>query len=88
MSKFALACNYEGDYGLKMLFVDSENTMSEVAQIAKGHIGGVFVPLPEPGVTLRVRRHGEQAFLPDELKVADAGFVQLETVDIIHVPAA
>jgi len=87
MSKFVLACNYEGDYGLKVLNVDTCNTMQEVADIARQHLAGVFVREPEPGQKLRVRRHGETEFLPDTLKVADAGFVQLDTVDIIHVPA-
>jgi len=85
---YALACNYEGDYGLKVLYVNSENTMREVADIARQHIAGVFVPEPNEGVALRVRRHGEQELLPDDLKVVEAGFIQLETVDIIHVPAA
>jgi len=84
---FILACNYEGDYAVKVLYVNSENTMKEVADIARQHIAGVFVPQPKPGVALRVRRHGEEEFLPDGLKISEAGFIQMETVDIIHVPA-
>ncbi|TFL13442.1 toluene monooxygenase [Pusillimonas caeni] len=85
---FALGCNYEGDYGLKMLYVSPDSTMKEVADIARQHIAGVFVAEPKPGVVLRVRRHGEEEFLPESLKVSEAGFIQMDTVDIIHVPAA
>lgn len=87
MVQFALACNYEGDYAIKLLMVDSENTMAEVAGIAKDRIAGVFVREPGPDVRLRVRRHGKTELLPDDLKISDAGFIQMETVDVIQTPA-
>lgn len=87
MSNFSLVCNYEGDYGMKLLMVDTEDTMDDVARIARENIAGIFVPEPAPGTVLRVRKHGLRENLPGDLKVAEAGFVLGETVDIIHQPA-
>jgi len=85
MTAFALVCNYEGDYGMKLLMVDSNDTMDDIARIARENIASVFVPEPPPGTHLRVRKHGGEEFIAHALTVADAGFVSMETVDIIHV---
>jgi hypothetical protein len=87
MSTFALVCNYEGDYGMKVLTVDTEDTMEDVARIAKNSIAGVFVAEPPVGSKLRVRRHGSNDDLPDTLKVGDADFIVGETIDIIVTSA-
>ncbi|MDR5749044.1 toluene-4-monooxygenase system B family protein [Caballeronia sp. LZ029] len=85
MSNFALVCNYEGDYGMKVIMLDDDYSMEDVARIAKENIAGVFVPEPLPGTKLRVRRHGEEEFLPESMTISAAGFIQAETVDIVHV---
>jgi citrate lyase beta subunit len=87
MANLALVCNYEGDYGMKLLMVDTENTIADVARIARENIAGVFVPQPRPGTVLRVRRHGHAEHLPDALTVAQARFISGETIDIYPVPA-
>ena len=87
MAVFALVCNYEGDYGMKVLMVDSDDTMADVARIARENIASVFVPEPPPGSQLRVRRHGTDEFLSPDLTITDAGFVVMETVDIIPTHA-
>ena len=82
MSSFPLVINFEGDYGMKVLLVDPEATMDDVARIARDNLVGVVLkPLP-PNTILRVRRHGESQPLASALKVRDAGFVKMETVDI------
>lgn len=82
MSSFPLACNFQGDYAMKLLVVDTNDTMDDIAEKAKKALVGVVVKEPKAGSVLRVSRHGERAYLPRDLKVADAKFVQLEAVDI------
>lgn len=82
MANFPLACNYQGDYGMKLLVVDTDDTMDDVVEKAKKALVGVVVKAPKPGDVLRVSRHGDREYLPRDLKVADANFVQLEAVDI------
>jgi toluene monooxygenase system protein B len=82
--QFPLVINFQGDYGMKLLLVDPQTTINQVAQLAKDSLVGVVVkPLPE-GTVLVVRRHGESAALDGSVKVADAGFVKMEALDIVH----
>ena len=83
MASFPLVCNFQGDYGMKLLVVDSQDTMDGVAQKAKDLLVGVVVKPLKSGTVLRVTRHGESDYLPRNLKVGDAGFVQMEAVDIL-----
>jgi toluene monooxygenase system protein B len=85
MASFPLVCNYEGDYGMKLLVVDTGDTMDAVADRARRALVGVVVRRPRPGAVLRVSRHGERSPLPRDLKVGDADFVQMEAVDIYQV---
>jgi toluene monooxygenase system protein B len=81
---FPLVINFQGDYGMKVLMVDPQATVGDVAQLAKdGLVGVVVKPLPE-GTVLVVKRHGEGAVLDNSLKVADAGFIKMEALDIVH----
>ncbi|KAI5915837.1 MAG: toluene-4-monooxygenase system B family protein [Proteobacteria bacterium] len=82
MALFPLTSNFEGDFVLQLVPVDTENTMDEVAAAAAVHSVGRRVR-DRPGHILRVRRHGGTEFLPRTLKVAEAGFKPTETVDII-----
>jgi len=82
MASFPLVCNYEGDYGMKLLVVDTGDTMDAVADQAKRALVGVVVRRPRTGAVLRVSRHGEHSPLPRDLKVGDANFVQMEAIDI------
>ncbi len=87
MAAFPLVCNFEGDYGMKLLLVDTNDTMDAVAEQARRALVGVVVKRPRAGSVLRVRRHGEQRSLPRELKVGDGGFLRMEAVDIVAVDA-
>lgn len=82
MAEFALALNYEGDYGMKLLMVDTTNTMEEVVRIASENLVGVLVPPPPPGTLMRIRRHGQSEPLPPQMTIAEAGFISMETVDV------
>jgi hypothetical protein len=82
--QFPLVINFQGDYGMKLLMVDPQATLGQVAQLAKeGLVGVLLKPLPE-GTVLLVRRHGESAVLDNSIKVADAGFIKMEALDIVH----
>jgi hypothetical protein len=87
MASFPLVCNFEGDYGMKLLVVDTNDTMDAVADQARRALVGVVVKRPRPGATLRVSRHGEGRNLPRDLKVGDANFIKMEAVDITAVDA-
>ncbi|MEN9501509.1 MAG: hypothetical protein RI964_794 [Pseudomonadota bacterium] len=82
MALFPLTSNFEGDFVLQLVPVDTDNTMDEVAAAAAVHSVGRRVR-DRPGQILRVRRQGSAEFLPRTLKVADAGFMLTETVEII-----
>ncbi|MDP3188429.1 toluene-4-monooxygenase system B family protein [Limnobacter sp.] len=82
MALFPLSSNFEGDFVLQLLPVDTENTMDEVAAVAAHHSVGRRVKA-RPGQILRVRKQGSVDFLPRNMKVADAGFKPTETIEII-----
>lgn len=82
--QFPLVINFQGDYGMKLLLVDPQSTLSQVVEIAKEALVGVVVkPIPQ-GTDLIVRRHGDSAILDSSKKVADFGFVKMEALDIVH----
>ncbi|CCB65465.1 toluene-4-monooxygenase system B family protein [Hyphomicrobium sp. MC1] len=82
--QFPLVINFQGDYGMKLLLVDPQSTIDQVAAKARDTLVGIVVrPLPE-GATLKVRRHGDASVLDGNMKVADAGFVKMEALDIVH----
>lgn len=87
MALFPLTSNFEGDFVLQLIPVDTENTMDEVAAAAAVHSVGRRVRA-RPGHILRVRRQGSTEFLPRSMKVVEAGFMPTETVEIIWQAAA
>jgi hypothetical protein len=88
MSQFPLVCSFEGDYGLKVLFVSRDATMAEVARTAAEALAGVVVPELGANEVLRVRQAGAKNFLRPELTLQEAGFIEMETIEILRQPAA
>jgi hypothetical protein len=82
MAEFPIACNLEGDYGYKVLVVDETESVADVIQKAVDQIVGVLVAPFPPGTVLKLRLHGGDAPLADELTVKEANFAQMETVEI------
>ncbi|KAB2915531.1 MAG: toluene monooxygenase [Dechloromonas sp.] len=82
MALYPLTSNFEGDFVLQLLPVDTENTMDEVAAAAAVHSVGRRVR-DRPGCILRVRRQDAQEFFPRTMKVAESGLKPTETVEII-----
>jgi Toluene-4-monooxygenase system protein B (TmoB) len=88
MDQFPLVCSFEGDYGLKVLLVPHEATMTEIAHTAAAALAGVVVPELAPNEVLRVRLAGREDFLRPDLTVKEAGFIEMETIEILRQPAA
>jgi len=82
MALFPITSNFEGDFVLQLVAVDSENTMDEVAAAAAVHSVGRRVRA-RPGYLMRVRRQGSEDFLPRTMKVSESGLKPTETVEII-----
>jgi toluene monooxygenase system protein B len=82
MALFPITSNFEGDFVLQLVAVDTENTMDEVAAAAAHHSVGRRVRA-RPGQILRVRRQGAEEFFPRTMRLADAGLKPTETVEII-----
>lgn len=82
MAAFALVCNFVGDYGLKVLLVDSEHTIAQVAQEAARQLAGVVVRPLEPGEHLSVCIQGQGEPLPPDKTVTALGLMEMETIEI------
>lgn len=82
MALFPLCCNFEGDFVLQLLPVDSDNTMDEVAAAAAYHTVGRRVA-ERPNHLMRVRRQGSEEFFARTLKVSDSGLKPTECVEVI-----
>jgi toluene monooxygenase system protein B len=82
MALFPLTSNFEGDFVLQLVAVDTDNTMDEVAAAAAHHSVGRRVRA-RPNAILRVRRQGAEGFLPRDMKVVDSGLKPTETIEII-----
>lgn len=88
MALFPLTSNFEGDFVLQLVAVDTENTMDEVASAAAHHSVNRRVAA-RPGHIMRIRRQGAKEFLPRTLKVSESGLKPMECVEVIwEAPAA
>lgn len=79
MSAVPLVVNFEGDFVLQLVGVDSAFTMDEVADAAALHSVGRRVRPRSEGV-LRVRRQDDEKPLERSKTVAQAGLEPMETV--------
>ncbi len=82
MALFPVSSNFEGDFVLQLVAVDSENTMDQVAAAAAVHSVGRRVRA-RPGAILRVRQQGSNEFFPRTMKVSESGLKPTETIEII-----
>jgi toluene monooxygenase system protein B len=87
MAMYPLTSNFEGDFVLQLVAVDTENTMDEVAAAAAVHSVGRRVRA-RPGHILRVRRQDGAEFFPRSMRVHESGLKPTETVEIIWEPGS
>lgn len=86
MALFPISSHFHGDFVLKLVPVDTENTMDEVAAAAAEHSVGIHVPA-QPGKVIRARRQGELEPFPRDMVLADAGLAPTETVEFYYSEA-
>ena len=82
MADIPLAVLLEGDYGYKVQIFDTDDTMAVLAEKVADQVAGVLVAPFPPEAVLKVRVQGSDDPLPDELTIADAGFVEMESLEI------
>jgi len=80
MALFPLTTNFQEDFVLQLVPIDTENNMDELAAAAAVHSVGRRVKA-RPGV-LRVRRQGSNEPFPRDLKIGEAGLRPMECVEI------
>ncbi|MDY0329144.1 MAG: toluene-4-monooxygenase system B family protein [Thiomonas sp.] len=87
MAQFPLVSNFQGDFVLQMLPVDTEFTMDQVAAEAARHSVGRRVAA-RPGSVMRVRRQGSNELFSRGLTVAKANLRPMECIEVIWEPAS
>ena len=80
MALFPLTSNFQEDFVLQLVPIDTDNTMDEFAAAAAVHSVGRRVK-PRAGV-LRVRRQGASDPFPRNLKIGEAGLRPMECVEV------
>ena len=86
MAPFPLSVNFEGDFVLKLLVVDTGNTMAEVAEAATENVLGLHVAAQD--AVIRVRIPGEAEPLPVDMTVEAAGLLPTQTLDFYYEEAS
>ena len=82
MALFPLISNFQYDFVLQLVPVDTENTMDQVAAAAAHHSVGRRVA-PRPGKVVRVRRQGATAFYPRDARLCDTDIKPMEALEFI-----
>ncbi|WP_036499026.1 toluene-4-monooxygenase system B family protein [Nocardia aobensis] len=80
MSVFPISSKFEGDFVLKLVAVDTENTVDQVAAAAAEHSVGIHVP-DQPGKVIRARAEGADLPYPRDMKLADTGLEPTDTIE-------
>jgi len=83
MTTVALAVNFESDFVLQLVPVESDFTMDQVAEAAAHHSLNRRVR-PQPGRTLRVRLQDGAEPFGRETTVEQAGFQEMETIEVYY----
>ncbi|MDQ4116505.1 MAG: toluene monooxygenase [Actinomycetota bacterium] len=83
MALIPLASHFDGDFVLKLLPVDTENTFDQVAAAASENAIGVHVA-EQPGRTIRVRKQGDADPFPREMTVAASGLEPTECIELFY----
>jgi toluene monooxygenase system protein B len=86
MALFPVISNFQYDFVLQLLPVDTENTMDEVAAAAAYHSVGRRVA-PQPDKVVRVRRQGDTEFFPRNAKLSETSIQPMEALEFIFAEA-
>ncbi len=86
MAMFPVISNFQYDFVLQLVPVDSENSIDEVAAAAAYHSVGRRVA-PQPGKVVRVRRQGAVEFFPRTARLSETDIKPMETLEFIFCDA-
>jgi toluene monooxygenase system protein B len=86
MALFPVISNFQYDFVLQLVPVDTDNTMDEVAAAAAHHSVGRRVAA-QPGKVVRVRRQGDTDFFPRQARLHETGIQPMETLEFIFCEA-
>ena len=86
MALFPVISNFQHDFVLQLLPVDTEHTMDEVAAAAAHHSVGRRVRA-QPGKVIRVRRQGAAEFFPRHAKLCETDIQPMESLELIFCDA-
>ena len=84
MALFPIHSNFERDFVVQLVPVDTDNTMDEVAAACAHHSVGRRVPTSAvEGKVLRVRCHDSGELFPRDMTIAESGIRPTECLDIL-----
>lgn len=86
MALFPVISNFQYDFVLQLVPVDTENTMDEVAAAAAHHSVGRRVAA-QPGKVVRVRRQGASEFFPRQARLRETDIRPMESLEFIFCDA-
>ena len=86
MALFPVISNFQYDFVLQLVPVDTDKTMDEVAAAAAHHSVGRRVA-PQPGKIVRVRRQGGADFFPRGVRLGETDIKPMETLEFIFCEA-
>src|SRR4051794_31485133 len=83
-----LVCSFEDGCILTLVPLDTDLTMDEAAEAIAEHFAGRML-VRRDDAPMRVRAQGDEAFLPRDLRIRDAGWQLFTTVQVGYkTPAA
>lgn len=82
MALFPVISNFQYDFVLQLVAVDTDNTMDEIAAAAAHHSVGRRVA-PQPDKVIRVRRQGSEQFYPRAAKLGETDIKPMEALEFI-----
>ena len=83
MAQFPFISNFQNDFVLQLVAVDSGDDMDKVALAAAHHSLNHRVR-PQPGKTLRVRAQGSDKPFDRKTKIEDAGIKPMTCLEIYY----
>ena len=86
MALFPVHSNFQGDFVIQRVPVDSDDTMDQIAQKCAYHWVSRRVA-PQPDKVMRVRKHGSEELYPRAMKVGDSDIEPTAVVDIVFADA-
>ena len=86
MALFPIHSNFQGDFVIQLVPVDSDDTMDQVAQKCAYHSVARRVA-PQPDKIMRVRKHRSLELYPRTMKVCDSDIEPTAVVDVVFADA-